>query len=519
MSINEEPMHELIKKSFAFVQTAGMRHAPELLVLELFREIFFSPPRINPSKEVDPNEVKENGEPLYSKMEQAVINTFRGRARQKTKSNKEEKPFFLPAYPNLARGGYFRKSEANVISNFLLKAVANHLWCDGDTDEKKKEQKDFAEILIKALRGNNSPKDGDTNLKKKEILSVVLNEVPSEKIEGLDDDVRVKEKIIEKTNPVFVMRNSHDLLAERIYNDFKAICDLEGKISRMQWLELLMTFLRFSIPMWLLAQMQITGLLLKWLIKAIDSGEVIGQDEIEKGIRERNYALVQPSRKNTSDMLEFPEKYMKQRVELNCLIHRLEKIKKDEIQGKELVITGEGNRYLSIQKLLIIAQNASRELKETKEFKNVGADNYKFFLVRLAEKYPAWRRPLYVSCQGKNISELLRVLYRDAKGDELGGYLFERNFYRNKIIGHAVFPGQLLLKTIVVLAYYEKRLVGKLVLNDIENHFQQYGIDLGHAAGSRPLLIEKFQSMGLLSGSPDAGGNVPVETPFSFKMD
>jgi hypothetical protein len=270
--------------------------------------------------------------------------------------------------------------------------------------------------------------------------------------------------------------------------------------------------------MWILAQMQITVLLHKWLIKAVDSGEIISQGEIEDEIRERNDGLIKPSRKNTRDMLEFPENYMKRRVELNCLIHRLEKIKKDEIEGKKLVIKGGGSEKLTIYDLLILAKSSSRELKETEEFKKVGAENYKFFLIRVAEKYPAWRTPLSVSCQAKNISELLRVLYRDVKGDELGGYLFERNFYRNSVIGHTVFPGQLLLKTIVVLAKFEKTR-GKLVLNDIENHFQQYGIDLGNAAVSRPLLIEKFQSMGLLSGSPDAGGSIPVETPFSFNMD
>ncbi len=38
---NEPKVHPMIRWSFAFVPTAGMRLAPEVLVLELMREIFF----------------------------------------------------------------------------------------------------------------------------------------------------------------------------------------------------------------------------------------------------------------------------------------------------------------------------------------------------------------------------------------------------------------------------------------------------------------------------------------------
>ena len=57
---------------------------------------------------------------------------------------------------------------------------------------------------------------------------------------------------------------------------------------------------------------------------------------------------------------------------------------------------------------------------------------------------------------------------------------------------------------------------GQMVLGDIEKHFQEYGIDFGLAADARPYLIESLINMGLLSGSPDAGSNVTVKSPYKI---
>ncbi len=38
---NEPKVHPLIRNSFVFVPSAGMRLAPEILILELMREVFF----------------------------------------------------------------------------------------------------------------------------------------------------------------------------------------------------------------------------------------------------------------------------------------------------------------------------------------------------------------------------------------------------------------------------------------------------------------------------------------------
>ena len=121
--------------------------------------------------------------------------------------------------------------------------------------------------------------------------------------------------------------------------------------------------------------------------------------------------------------------------------------------------------------------------------------------------------------QGKNIDEFFRVLYKAALGDEEGGYLLNPQG-RGTMRGFLVFPGQLLLKTITYLAAKNKwssqagRGAGKLVLQDVEELFQEYGIDFTTAADARPLLMNQLQAMGLLSGSPDAGSSVEVACPF-----
>jgi len=147
------------------------------------------------------------------------------------------------------------------------------------------------------------------------------------------------------------------------------------------------------------------------------------------------------------------------------------------------------------------------------------APSTKIFLSRAAGRFRAWCDPLNKG-QGKNIDEFLRVLYRAERGDEAGGHLLVREG-RGESTGFRVFPGQLLLQTVAFLAGKAKHDGletvtggGKLVLQDIEDHFAQYGIDFSLAADARPFLINELQGLGLLNGSPDAGSSVAVACPF-----
>jgi hypothetical protein len=216
---------------------------------------------------------------------------------------------------------------------------------------------------------------------------------------------------------------------------------------------------------------------------------------------------------------------MRYRTELNILVWWLERIRendlKDKGKDKRLTVKGGGSSKLSIEQFILVARDAREELRALDRFNEVASGlDIRHFLIREGEQFAAWRNPL-AGGQGKNIDEFLRVLYRDAQGDEAGGYLLipEGSGLSR---GFLVFPGQLLLKTATYLAAREKHLCnhrtgsGKLVLEDIENHFQEYGIDFASAAEARPLLIKELQVLGLLTGSPDAGSSVAVTCPYTL---
>ena len=87
-TINEPAVHPLVKNSFVFVQSAGMRLAPEVLLLELFREIYFDRRYGSTSgtKYLIANEMGSMRDSFfYSKEERAILFMMRGR-RKKSKT-------------------------------------------------------------------------------------------------------------------------------------------------------------------------------------------------------------------------------------------------------------------------------------------------------------------------------------------------------------------------------------------------------------------------------------------------
>ena len=210
---------------------------------------------------------------------------------------------------------------------------------------------------------------------------------------------------------------------------------------------------------------------------------------------------------------------MKCRVEVNILLYCLEEIRPEQIQGKGLAQATAGSGVIALEELLELAKDASDEIRSSARFKDISADlSVQTFLTREGEQFSAWRDPL-MKGQSKNIDEFFRVLYRAEVGDEEGGYLLAPEG-RGPKRGFRVFPGQLLLKTVTYLAAQNKWSSqtqgggGKLVLQDVEELFAQYGVDFSTAADARPLLMRELQAMGLLTGSPDAGSSVAVACPY-----
>lgn len=517
---NEPKVRTCIQKSFAFVQSAGMRHAPEILLVELLREVFY-PLHYEKEKpsggQLDPDEHNEDRTFLFSQKERAIIHALRGR-RKKTKKSKSFS-FYAPAYFSLARKAYLGQKRERVILNFLLGGpIAQFLWQEGDTIDARKKHTDFSSIILKALIGHNSRRIGESGAT--DIFSLPLGEALFP-----EDESACLGNIQEKTQSERVWRLSglvKDELSTRITNDFIALCKLEVCLPRMQWINLLMTFLRFSLPMWLLAQMRITSLLHGWFIDSMQGLQIPTQEEIVSAIRKRNLDLLRPTVTPTREIYESTELYIKRRVELNILLANLETVTPTGLlSGSILVIESTKANHLTIESALVEARDAAKKFTDSAGFKEVvEGGSLKDFLTRESERFPAWRDPLN-NGQGKNIDEFFRVMYRDEQGDEQGGFLLNSEG-RGRGRGFRVFPGQMLLKTVAFLSAHEKKdsgLVkggGRLVLEDLENHFRQYGIDFDHAADARPRLIGELQAMGLLMGSPDAGSSVAIANPFSF---
>ena len=520
---HEPKLQKFIKQSFIFVPTVGMRHAPEILVLELMREIFcdkFSDTQA--ARDFEPEKKDSDGNFSLSNEERAVLYAFLGR-RKETKSSNTQR-FFAPAYPHLAQLAWLRKSEARVINNLLFGGpIAQHLWFRGDNvEEKLIEQDKIAELIHNALLGQKSWISGDSP-NKKEILSVALGkEAFSSQFTASE---RQKERMKTKMRPSgSIMKiSTQDELASRITVDIREICNLESRIPRMQWLQLLMTFLRFALPMWLLSQMRMTNLLHEWLLKAVDNELVEEPQVILTKIANRNRELLQPTLTATHELHECIESYIKHRIELSVLLYCVENFQPN-LNDKKLILDesgGVGRNSLTIHQLLVNAKKSANQIKSTERFETVsnGRDiSIAAFLTREGEQFSGWRKPLMCG-QGKNIDEFFRVLYKAEIGDEAGGYLLHRDNRRSRK-KFRVFPGQLLLKTITFLAARNKRTnggsggAGKLVLQDVEDHFAYYGIEFGKSADARPLLIQELQAMGLLSGSPDAGSSVSVDDPY-----
>lgn len=513
---NEPKVHSLVRKSFVFVKSAGMRLAPEVLTLELMREVFFKQHHGGTTgiRYLDADQKAENnGNYLFTSKERAVLHALRGR-RKKSKTA-HAKSFFPAVYPTFAKHGWLGKNRERVIHNFLFSGlVAQHLWGKDGPDSKSAEakQEKLANKVCGALKGKKSCLDD--SLEGKEFLAAMLG--PDKFKKNLD---LARQNIVNKTkcSDSVIRIDTHDELAMRATGDLCEICSIEGKIPRMQWLQLLMTFLRFALPMWVLAQMQITRLLHGWLLKAVDDGNVVNNVEIKQKILSRNRGLLHPTLTATRELFEHVELYMKNRIEVDILLYCLQETRPDaKVFSDENFTLSEPKE---LENLLLLARDASSDIKNSEWFKDVAeGSDIRTFLMREGECFSAWRSP-FKSGQGKNIDEFFRVLYRAELGDEEGGYLLTPEGRGSKR-GFRVFPGQQLLKMATYLADQGKNSdqqpggAGKLVIEDVENLFSQYGIDFSTAADARPLLMKELQTMGLLSGSADAGNSAAVTCPY-----
>lgn len=497
-SVFEPKVPDLVgSQSFAFLRTTGVRNAPEVLVLELFREIFFDPP----SREIREKQLTPQTDE-FVRGEKAVLFVARGRAKLTKHSTVEG--FYAPVFPAQARAGWLRKkSDRALKQHFLQGALAHALKSASDG-----ERLEAARLIVNSLNGQNRADSADSTAGK-EILSAATAGVIVSPESGLLSDEQAIAQLVEsmefvKTAGPEQSLGDKDPLAKRITSDFLTLCRIERELPRLLWLEFLKCFLRLSAPVWVLAQMRITTLLRDWAMTAIEGGGVPNEQAIRDAVTNRWKGLFHPTTTATNEMAMHVERYMKARVELNILLYLLRANGNEGLFDQRLAITSLGSDLLTVEQLLdrfcVLGRAANK-------------DSVRQFLIRSAETFAAWANPLRKG-QGKNIDEFMRTLRRFQPFDADSGFLTEPLGSGQSI----VFPGPTMIRMLLLLSSSEKEGVmpgarGKLVLADLEDHFRRYGLEFSSSAGARPRLIAELAQLGLLRGSPDAGDFTELSVP------
>lgn len=503
--VNEPDWPPLLEKSFLFVPTGGMRSAPDELVLELMREIFYEKLSEGKERKLDPENKQVPGiiQPEYSDLEKVVLYAARGRKKLNRQSNVDT--FYTPPYPQLARLAWPRKNTERVVKNFCFSAIAQHL--NGSNKNNTEIQREFIKVVIDALKGHNSASINE--YKGKEFFSVAIKDMEF-KIDE-ESNSRLEDLISSKSATKYIWKTKKgedDPLAERIFIDFIHICKLENKLPRLHWLQLFKTFLRISIASWLLAQTRLTILVRDWIIDAIDKGELPDSDHfIIEQINSRYRGLLHASTTYNDEIRQHIHEYMRARIELKVLFFWLEHVSKGEWNKiKEITTIGSGGGNKKTIKEFIEMAGKYRDNIRSSEH------SVRQLLTRKCENYPAWANPL-VKGQGVTYDELLRVLRRMEIGDEDGGYILTPGKQQRAMF--LVFPGHMMLKLITFLSA-KRNPNSKLILADVEDHFSRYGMDFTTNEGARPLLIDSLKEIGLLRGSPDAGDSAEIKRPYDI---
>lgn len=503
------------RDSLGYAPTTGMRHAPELLVLELFRELAYGDSR-HPTEHRPQglwDAVTTDDTSSLSEQERLLLNTCRGTRRGRPG---KVQYFFTPPYPGLSRHAWFRKQTDRTVRDYFLRGPLAHQALR--TDPNKRLGSFEQTFIVKALLGQHSARSGQGS-KDKELLSLIALD---ERSDPPPSDMERHLRTALHTAPSFtLLHNDSDPFSERISRDFLSLCALEATTPRREWLFFLIGYLRIATAMWMLAHLRATILIRKWVLAASQGQRLPTTPLMREAFSNRYIGLLHPASFPTTEVFRHVEHYMKARVELRLLLGHLE-----TSQHGDLFRTPAGRpRQLSLESRSSNRISLPQVLELTRAFDwNTITDGLPLcrWLTRQAERWSAWRSPL-THGQGKNINEFLRVLRDYGEGDA-GSHLLGKQV-QGKI---PILPGHRLLQLFAFLATQRKtpssvhsakpspqwssyaRNRGKLVLRDLEHHLSEYGIDFVTTSYGRNLLLEELVQAGLLNGSPDAGESAEI---------
>lgn len=493
-SSKEPAWPSAFKEGFLSMPTAGMRLAPQVLVLELMRELSYSSSggatNTSDSKAMPLDPTMSEGPLAQAKLPAIVgLVALKGRAKER----KAQSSFYAPAYPEYAAHGWMRRSSDRVIRDFFLRGAL----AAGVAGDKGLEESTL-ECTVRALYGRGQPQD---------VLHLCANTLPQPpELASPGDALSAASRLLSE-RPDWGVEEG-DILSGRIARDWRALCLLEPFLPRLAWVELVGTFLRTVTPLWLLAQMRVCVIVRDFVRAALD-GRNVDAAGVRGAICRRHESLLVPSITLTDSVDDAVVEYMRARVELKVVFAELAQLDEDLAQELQLPLSvANGKGKVGLDRL--------------KEMLGGVADPQQFYatVVRKAETYPAWARPLKIG-QGKNIEEFLRVMRNDHVGGQDDGYLLERGPRNRRLF--RVFPAQKVIALFALLAHADKVLrLGsgqRLLLADLEKGFQEMGIDFTILGGVRVELLRALANAGVLSGTPDAGEGAELTNPYAAALN
>lgn len=482
------------KRGYLSLPTAGMRLAPQVLTLELMREVAYagSGGATNTSEpQTMPLDPALESSPLQG-MPPAVlagIHALRGRAKER----KAQNAFYAPSYPRMAGFGWMRRSTDRVIRDFFIRGA---LAC-GTSGALGRDE--VVESTVSALYG-----DGEGN---RDVLALCAEVAPRRTEMESPDAAAAQLHSLVSTPPDWGL-SGDDIISRRITRDWHALCRMEPFLPRLAWVELVGTFLRTVVPLWLLAQMRVCVITRDFVREALDSGATTAAD-VRKAIDLRHSALLVPSTTLTDRVDDAVIEYMRARIELKVVFLILSQEVPQAANDLRLPLSVEARPgTLGLSQIAGFLQR----VPDLKQFARQ--------VVRESEAFPAWSRPLKVG-QGKNIEEFLRVMRDDHVGGQDDGFLLERGPANRRLF--RVFPAARVLALYTLLAHAEKAMQNgpgqRLLLTDLERVLGEMGIDFTVLGGVRAELLKALSRAGILRGTPDAGEGAVLASPYSCALE
>lgn len=494
--IGKEPAREpAFKDGFLALPTTGMRLAPQVLVLELMREIAYANAG-GATSSTDPKAMPLDPHLADSPLKdapdtaRAALFALKGRAKQR----KAQSAFYAPAYPALAGQGWMRRKTDRVVRDFFLKGAL----ASGVTgDEALRNQ--VAAQTVRAIYGRGKDRQ--------DVLSLCADSIGSP--DGMSTTEEAEEnikKLLGNGADQWGLE-AGDVISGRITKDWLSLCALEEHLPRLAWVEMVGTFLRTVIPLWLLAQMRVC-VIVRDFARTATTDRACRSINVRKAIDRRHESLLVPSTTLTDSVDEAVIEYMRARVEINVLL--------DKLAADSTLSTHEIHRPLSVENregclgldrlggILFGVENSSELVRE---------------VVIAAEAFPAWVNPLSDG-QGKNIEEFLRVMRDDHVGGQDDGFLLARGPANRKLF--RVFPAPKVIALFALLTHTDKAMRfgwgQRLLLTDLEHTFSQLGIDFTVLGGVRAELLRALANAGILGGTPDAGESAVLTNPYGAAL-